>query len=184
MKKFLLFLCGVLGFLFFIASLAAGFLFLISIFGLILSVLQLFGIDKFGNIFDTDSGAVFGVIAFSVIALVCVLLLMLSRFLIIRLLEWAEKLEKSIEKPKAQKRRSGYRFSSGGYSGYSGYSGYNQTLHDDLDAIGYASRITDRYGQDWSGYDPEGPGLGLDPDSYAPSGYDPEAWNGPDITGL
>lgn len=42
---------------------------------------------------------------------------------------------------------------SGSYSGSSGSE--SDRMHDDLDAVQRAMRITEQYGEDWKGYDPE-----------------------------
>ena len=66
----------------------------------------------------------------------------------------------------------------GSYSGGSGSSGFNYSTsyfdgtsptltdkdHDDLDAVQSALDISERYGEDWIGYDPEAPDPG--PESY------------------
>ena len=63
---------------------------------------------------------------------------------------------------KSASRSSGYSYSGSGYSG-SSYSGGSSDsdidwdLHDELDAIQHAMEITERYGEDWTGYDPEAP---------------------------
>ena len=55
------------------------------------------------------------------------------------------------------------------YSGSSGYtdsstSSYDWKYHDELDAVQHAMHISETYGDDWRGYDPEAPGP--DPETY------------------
>lgn len=56
--------------------------------------------------------------------------------------------------------------SSNSYSGASSYTGssgsYGPIDHDALDAVQYAMKITETYGDDWKGYDPEAPDPSLD----------------------
>lgn len=59
----------------------------------------------------------------------------------------------------------------GSFSGTGSYSDnqsfYDERMHDDIDAAIHATRISERYGSDWTGYDPES--SGPDPDSYTSS---------------
>ena len=60
---------------------------------------------------------------------------------------------------------SGSSSSSYSYSGsYSDSYSYDSKYHDELDAAQHAAWITETYGEDWKGYDPEAPGP--DPDTF------------------
>lgn len=45
----------------------------------------------------------------------------------------------------------------GSYDSDSSSTDIDWELHDELDAVQHAMRITEKYGEDWGGYDPEAP---------------------------